>query len=84
MNYSVILQFRILRFTNSPVHQCKMSILNVCVIVCRATPSYSFVDYLRGGCEINLIVAVDFTVRAGTIIYEVIELCCFVIYTVGL
>ena len=31
--------------------------------ICRATPSYSFVDYLRGGCEINLIVAIDFTVR---------------------
>ena len=31
---------------------------------CRAVPTYSFVDYLRGGCEINLVVAIDFTVRS--------------------
>ena len=51
-----------------PVQQCRISILNVCVIVFRATPSYSFVDYLRGGCEMNLIVAIDFTVRVYPII----------------
>ena len=28
-----------------------------------ATPVYSFVDYLRGGCGLSVMVAVDFTVR---------------------
>jgi len=37
----------------------------VCVIfiLFRVIPAYSFVDYIKGGCEINLIVAIDFTVR---------------------
>jgi hypothetical protein len=28
----------------------------------RVTPVHSFVDYIKGGCQINLLVAVDFTV----------------------
>ena len=32
----------------------------------RATPIHSFVDYIKGGCQINLLVAIDFTVRACT------------------
>jgi len=35
----------------------------VSFILFRAIPTYSIVDYIRGGCEINLIVAIDFTVR---------------------
>ena len=31
----------------------------------RATPKCSFVDYIRGGCQISLIVAVDFTVSVA-------------------
>ncbi|XP_065898751.1 copine-9-like [Dysidea avara] len=31
----------------------------------RATPTHTFVDYLRGGCEINLVIAVDFTGSNG-------------------
>jgi len=46
-------------------------ITHTCVLVCvifilfRVIPTYSFVDYIRGGCEINLIVAIDFTVRGS-------------------
>ena len=28
----------------------------------RATPLNTFTDYIRGGCQINLMVAIDFTV----------------------
>lgn len=28
----------------------------------RVTPVHSFVDYIQGGCQINLLVAIDFTV----------------------
>jgi len=28
----------------------------------KATPLHSFVDYVKGGCEISLMVAIDFTV----------------------
>ncbi|KAL5473555.1 hypothetical protein EMCRGX_G028048 [Ephydatia muelleri] len=31
----------------------------------RVTPVYSFVDFIRGGCQISLIVAVDFTASNG-------------------
>ena len=31
----------------------------------RATPAHSFVDYIRGGCDINLVVAIDFTASNG-------------------
>ena len=34
----------------------------------RAIAKVSFVDYIRGGCELNLIVAIDFTVRSSDII----------------
>ena len=30
----------------------------------RAIAKTSFVDYIKGGCELNLIVAIDFTVRS--------------------
>ena len=33
-----------------------------CVLVYRAIPTHTFVDYIRGGCQINLVVAIDFTV----------------------
>ena len=45
----------------------------VCLILCAhfvlfsVKPSYSFVDYIRGGCEINLIVAIDFTVSSNIV-----------------
>ena len=32
------------------------------VCSCRAIPTFSFVDYIRGGCQISLMVAIDFTV----------------------
>ena len=35
------------------------------------TPTYSFVDYIRGGCEINLIVAIDFTVSSNIVTLHV-------------
>lgn len=28
---------------------------------CNVTTSYTFIDYLRGGCELSLMVAIDFT-----------------------
>ena len=31
---------------------------------CRSRISYSFMDYINGGCQLNLIVAIDFTVRS--------------------
>ena len=31
----------------------------------RVTPVHSFVDYIKGGCQINLLVAVDFTVSTS-------------------
>lgn len=31
-------------------------------MVIRATPLHTFVDYIRGGCEIGLMLAIDFTV----------------------
>ena len=34
----------------------------------RAIAKVSFVDYIKGGCELNLIVAIDFTVRSSDII----------------
>jgi len=38
-----------------------------CVVVsCRVVPEHSFMDYVKGGCEIGLLVAVDFTVRRLT------------------
>ena len=41
-----------------------MNILNaVCFSLnYRVTPVHSFVDYIQGGCQINLLVAIDFTV----------------------
>ena len=33
-------------------------------ISCSAIAKSSFVDYIKGGCELNLIVAIDFTVRS--------------------
>ena len=33
----------------------------------RATPIDCFVDYIRGGCQINLMVAIDFTVSDNLI-----------------
>ena len=42
----------------------------ICIaVVCslRITPTSSFVDYIRGGCEINLIVAIDFTVSINVV-----------------
>ena len=32
------------------------------VLIPRATPLHSFVDYVKGGCEISLMAAIDFTV----------------------
>ena len=32
--------------------------------MCRASPTHTFVDYIRGGCQINLVVAIDFTVSS--------------------
>ena len=37
---------------------------SLCNISCSAIAKSSFVDYIKGGCELNLIVAIDFTVRS--------------------
>ena len=34
----------------------------ICPLLFRATPIDCFVDYIRGGCQINLMLAIDFTV----------------------
>lgn len=53
---------------NSWFYYCSviLSFLVSCVYLCnwiiRAVPEYSFMDYIKGGCEINLMVAIDFTV----------------------
>ena len=57
-------------------------IMYVCVLVCatpsyRATPTHTFVDYLRGGCEINLVIAVDFTVRVPVVVS--VRFCVFIV-----
>ena len=48
---------------------CKCAYTNVYLHVYlvssyRAIPTFSFVDYIRGGCQISLMVAIDFTVSA--------------------
>ena len=45
-------------------HNACSSILN---ISCSAIAKASFVDYIKGGCELNLIVAIDFTVRSDVV-----------------
>ena len=45
----------------------------------RANPIYTFVDYIRGGCQIDLIVAVDFTVRCLCV--DVCECVVCFVYT---
>lgn len=55
-----------------PKKQKKSSYRNSGVIVlqsCEVTKSYSFLDYISGGCEISLIVAIDFTASNGNPIY---------------
>ena len=44
-----------------------------CTILLRVTPTCrsNFVDYIRGGCQISLMVAVDFTVSVCGIYTEV-------------
>ncbi len=32
---------------------------------------HTFVDYLRGGCEINLVTAIDFTASNGFVCYKI-------------
>lgn len=36
----------------------------------RVTPVHSFVDYIKGGCQINLLVAIDFTVSLYILVSE--------------
>lgn len=31
-------------------------------VISRATPLHSFMDYVKGGCQISLMMAIDFTV----------------------
>ena len=57
----------------------------VCIYVCaimteeltytsfRATPIDGFVDYIRGGCQMNLIVAIDFTVSDAPFLAPVLS-----------
>jgi hypothetical protein len=35
------------------------------ITLLRATPLHTFTDYIRGGCQINLMVAIDFTASNG-------------------
>ena len=45
----------------------------------RTISTYSFMDYIRGGCEINLIVAIDFTVRSCLVAHaKALSLHCIV------
>ena len=48
----------------------------VCPLLFRATPIDCFVDYIRGGCQINLMLAIDFTVSDIPFITLVQMLCC--------
>ena len=41
------------------------------ITTCSVTPVHSFVDYIKGGCQINLLVAIDFTVSYSFILVQV-------------
>ncbi len=56
---------------------CAMCVCRVCICVFRAIPEHSFMDYVKGGCEISLLVAVDFTVSACCLLYT----ACCLLYT---
>lgn len=60
--------------------------VSICVCVCRAIPEFSFMDFIKGGCQISMQIAIDFTVRTCIArLHAGAALCmcvlCFAVYT---